>query len=129
MSYRGRSRPVQCLTTGQIYESLAAAARAYKVTTPAIRHAVVNETQCRGHYWRWVIPAGEGHTPPPNLPIDRLRRIVLRNDGLAFESLIEAGRAVGRPAAAINTAILRGMPVRGYLFTYAYTPAEFTLGT
>ncbi|MFZ9654655.1 MAG: hypothetical protein ACO29V_03365 [Limnohabitans sp.] len=66
---QGRRTPVRCIDTGIIYPSMAAAARANRVTAAAIYEAIHHRTKSGGHQWEYAsgTPTARHHQAPAAL--------------------------------------------------------------
>lgn len=49
-----KCKPVECVETGETFESIKAATAAYDISSGALCKALKNGTKCKGYHWRYL---------------------------------------------------------------------------
>jgi len=102
-------RMVQCVETGEIFESVREAGREKQVSPSSIVTCCKNPKKtARGHHWKYV------HEKPKFKTRQHTIRCV--ETGERFKSPFEAGKKYGIKPTSLWSAVVKGETIEGYHF-------------
>jgi len=140
-SAKARSRPVVCTTDGKQYPSGRAAAQAYSIHASAVMYFCQTGRKSRSGLRFMYADQSEPVEPkidPEKKALEAIRRreqvlkmskatskkVLCLDDGITYESISSASRAIGKNTSLLAAAIQRNGKCGGRSFVYADTPSE-----
>lgn len=105
------SRKVQNITTGQIFPSLAEAARSVGRSPSALTYAINRKTQCSKFLWEYASPPIQYKRKKPTV-------LVSLNDGRVWCDERQAAAELGISPVYIKRAAMQGYEIKGLRIAY-----------
>jgi len=108
-----KRKPVQCLETGEIFDSASSASRSLGLNRQTVAIAIREKHRVKGNYWRYV------EEPIPEYK-DKSNKRPVRciETGEIFESAQQISLLLGLNRSSIGRAIHRGTSACGYSWEY-----------
>ena len=121
---QSEKQPVIRVETGEVFESLRAAADAAGTSRERIRNAIAKGTRCFGYHYAKADDAAAS-VDMKHERCNRPRPVVCCTDGLRFDSTAKAAKHAGVTALSLTRALRMGYMVKGKVYRYEGEPIKY----